>query len=71
MAGTRKESGPKHQRQRAEAPSPTRAVMCLLSFIHCSRKITTNMAVMTKSSPWVSKVRTEPSSPPRAAPETQ
>ena len=34
------------------------------SLRHCSKKITTNMAVITKSSPSVLMVRTPPNSPP-------
>ena len=41
------------------------------SLSHCSMKITTNIAVITKSRPSVLKGIKEPKIPPRAAPETQ
>lgn len=71
MLGMRKESAPKNERHTAEAARPMSPVQCFFSFNHCSRKMTTNMAVMTNSMPSVSKVSIEPKIPPSVAPETQ
>ena len=48
MAGMMKRSGPKIIRQIRESKSPRTEQVWLFSFIHCSIKITTNMAVMDK-----------------------
>ena len=71
MAGMMKSSGPKNTRQAAEAASPTRALVWSLSLSHCSRKMTTNMAVITKSSPSVLNWMSPPKTPPRVEPENQ
>ena len=71
MAGIIKLSVPKTIRQTRESPSPRSAGTWFLSFIHCSMKITTNMAVMTKSSPSVLKWSREPKMAPRVAPRNQ
>src|SRR5699024_3496913 len=55
MEGIMKLSAPNIHRQSREIPRPRRALMCCRSFSHCSKKITVNMAVITKSSPSVLK----------------
>ena len=62
---------PKKKRHSAEQPRPISAVQCDFSLSHCSIKITTNIAVITKSRPFVLNVIREPKIPPSVAPETQ
>ena len=69
--GMRKLSAPKISRQSSDSPRPSSAGVWLRSFSHYSRKITTNIAVITKLSPSVLKWISEPKMPPMAAPVTQ
>src|SRR5699024_10382716 len=71
IAGMIKLSAPNAVRQSREIPSPSSELVCFFSFSHCSRKITTNMAVITNSSPSVSKWISDPKTPPSVAPENQ
>ena len=60
IVGIINESAPNMNRQMAEAPRPIYAEICRFSFSHCSRKMTTNIAVITKLMPSVLKRRREP-----------
>ena len=71
MAGSRKFSAPKISRLSTDRPSPASALMCCLSLHHWLMKMTTNSAVMAKSSPWVLKRISMPPSAPSVAPENQ
>ena len=71
MVGSMNESAPKQIQHTTAAATPTRDEIWLSSFSHCSRKMTTNMAVMTKLMPVVSNLSNDPTSPPTVAPETQ
>lgn len=71
MAGSINPSAPKRRRHATERTAPKMALLWEASLRHCSKKITTNMAVITKSSPSVLMVRTPPNSPPSVAPSTQ
>ena len=48
MDGIMKLSAPKTTRQMTDAPRPIQAEICRFSFSHCSMKMATNMAVITK-----------------------
>ena len=69
--GMMKLSAPNAVRQSRERARPRRELTWFFSVSHSSRKITTNMAVITKSSPSVSKWIREPKIPPRVEPENQ
>ena len=71
MAGIIKLSGPSKIRKIRDDRRPIMAFMCFLSVSHCSRKITTKMAVNTKSMPSRLNVISEPSIPPRVDPAIQ
>lgn len=71
IEGMRKLPEPKMRRQTSGAAMPMMALACCFSFSHWLRKMTTNMAVMTKSTPSVLKGRTEPRAAPMAALATQ
>ena len=71
IAGSRKLPAPKSTRQNSGTSSPMRALTCYFSFSHWFRKMTTNMAVITKSTPSVLKGRTEPTTAPSPALATQ
>lgn len=67
IVGTMKESGPKIIRHRTDIVCPTREEVCSFSFNHCSKKITTNIAVITKLIPEVLIFRRDPMIPPVVA----
>ena len=71
MDGMIKFSEPKARRHSTDRPRPSRALVWSFYLSHCSINMTTNMAVMTKSSPSVLKVMREPKIPPRVAPVNQ
>ena len=71
IEGMRKLPAPKMRRQTSGAARPMTALACCFSFSHWLRKMTTNMAVMTKSTPSVLKGRTAPRAAPMAALATQ
>lgn len=71
MEGTTKLLLPKITRHIAEITIPIMDAACRFSFIHYSIKITTNMAVITKSSPFVLNDTHVPKIPPNATPVTQ
>ncbi len=71
IAGIIKESAPKQTKQMIEAIRPMNAEVWSLSFNHCSKKITTNIAVITKLMPFVSNLSNDPTRPPIVAPENQ
>ena len=56
MLGKIKFSAPKIIKHSTAAPKPISVFKWLVSFKNCSMKITTNIAVRTKSSPRVSKI---------------
>lgn len=71
MEGSKKLPEPKTTRHANGAARPIRALQCCRSFSHWLRKITVNMAVITKFTPSVLKGSTEPTTAPRPALATQ
>lgn len=71
MVGIMKLSAPNTQRQTSEIKSPQTAGICVFADFQCSTNMTANMAVITKSSPSVLNLRTEPNIPPSVEPATQ
>ncbi len=69
--GIIKLSAPNASKQANDKNSPSNELVWSFSLSHCSRKITTNIAVITKSSPSSFIVISEPKIPPIVAPETQ
>ena len=67
MDGSIKESAPNISRQTVDAMRPIQEEICVFSLSHCYKKMTTNMAVMTKLIPDVSNGSREPKRPPRVA----
>ena len=71
MDGSKKLPEPKITRHASGTARPMMPLKCCFSFSHWLRKMTTNMAVITKSTPSVLNGSTEPTMAPSPALATQ